>query len=149
MRFRTGKIATKRATHTLEQLHAELAGKLLDNKRETERLTKAMQHVEQVLKLLQPGYRLQAIVVRRRKPNPYFKRGTLLRHVLETLRKAERPLTPREITLRLIAAKGISDPPAASVTRLTGSILSALQGHKGNGIVAHARTHPVTWSVAS
>jgi hypothetical protein len=147
MRFRSAKIATKRATHTLEQLHAELAGKLLENKRETERLTRAMQHVEAVLKLLHPGYSLARIGVRRRKPNPYFKRGTLLRHVLEALRKAERPMTPREIALRLIAAKGISDPPAAALTRLTASTQSALQCHKGKGLVAHANTHPIKWSV--
>jgi len=148
MRFRTAKIATKRATHTLEQLHAELAGKLLENKREGKRLTAAMQHVEAVLKLLQPDYSLARIAVRRRKPNPYFKRGTLLRHVLEVLRKAERPLTPREIALRLIQAKGVSDAPAASISRLTSSTLSALQSHKGKGLAAHAQTHPVRWSVA-
>jgi hypothetical protein len=147
MRFRTATIATKRATFTLEQLHAELAGKLLDNKREGKRLTEAMRHVEAVLKLLRPDYSLARIAVRRRKPNPYFKRGTLLRHVLEALRKAERPLTPREIALRLIEAKGVKDAPAAAISRVTSSTLSALQCHKGKGLVAHANTHPVKWSV--
>jgi hypothetical protein len=82
MRFRTAKIATKRATHTLEQLHAELAGKLIEHGREGRRLRQAMKHVEAVLKLLQPGYNLAPIAVRRRKSNPWFKRGTVLRHVL-------------------------------------------------------------------
>jgi hypothetical protein len=50
------KIATKQATHTLEQLHAELAGMIADNRREGRRLVTAMKHVEAVLKLLQPGY---------------------------------------------------------------------------------------------
>jgi len=108
-----------------------------------------MQHVEAVLKLLQPGYRLQSIVVRRRKPNAYFKRGTLLRHVLEALRKAERPMTPREIAVQLIAQKGVGDPPAAEVSRLTGSILSALQNHGGDSLMAHKNTAPVRWSVAT
>lgn len=149
MRFRTAKIATKCATHTLEQLHAELGGKLRDSKREFDRLTAAMQHVEAVLKLLQPGYRLQSIVVRRRKPNPYFKRGTLLRHVLEALRRAEHPLTPREIALRLLQAKGVTDATQASTSRLTASILAALQAHKGKSLVAHAQTHPIRWSIRS
>lgn len=149
MRFRTGKIATKRATYTLEQLHAELGGKLREGKREVERLTQAMQHVEAVLKLLQPGYRLQAIVVRRRKPNQFFKRGTLLRAVLDLLRKAERPLSPREIALRLIKAKDVTNAAPAAISRLTSSILSALQNHKGKGLVSHAQTSPVRWSVAA
>jgi hypothetical protein len=147
MRFRTGKIPTKHATRTLEQLHAELGGKLRESKREFERLTQAMQHVEAVLKLLQPGYRLQSIVVRRRKPNPWFRRGTLLRHVLEALRKAERPLSPREIAVRLIEAKGVRNATPDAISRLTGSILSALQSHKGKGLVSHAQTNPVRWSV--
>ena len=52
-----------------------------------------------------------------------------------------------EIALRLIAAKGISEPPAASVSRLTASILSALQSHKGKDLAAHAQTHPIKWSI--
>jgi hypothetical protein len=76
MRVRSAEVPVVRATSALEQLHAELAGKLQTNKREVERLTQAMQHVEVVLKLLQPGYRLQTIVVRRRRPNQFFKRGT-------------------------------------------------------------------------
>jgi hypothetical protein len=65
-----------------------LGGKLRESKREVERLAQAMQHVEAVLKLLQPGCRSQSIVVRRRQPNQFFKRGTLLRHVLDMSRKA-------------------------------------------------------------
>jgi hypothetical protein len=145
---RNGKIATKRATFTLEQLHAELGGKLREAKREVERLTQAMQHVEAVLKLLQPGYRLQSIVVRRRKPNQFFKRGTLLRHVLDLLRKAERPLSPREIALQLLEAKGVTSAAPKDISRLTGSILSALQNHKGKGLVTNAQTSPVRWSVS-
>lgn len=40
------KIATKQATYTLEQLHAELAGKILENKKEAHRLAEAMRYVE-------------------------------------------------------------------------------------------------------
>jgi hypothetical protein len=40
--------------HTLRQLHSELAGKMIDNKSEARRITKAMIQVEAVMKLLQP-----------------------------------------------------------------------------------------------
>ncbi|HUZ31404.1 MAG TPA: hypothetical protein VMV19_04755 [Xanthobacteraceae bacterium] len=126
-----------------------MAGKLQTSKRETDRLTEAMQHVEAVLKLLQPDYRLQRIVVRRRKPNPFFKRGTLLRHAFDALRTAHQPLTPREIATRLIAGKGVKDATPAQVSRLTGSVLSALQCHKGDSLVAHRNAVPVRWSLAA
>jgi hypothetical protein len=148
MRFRTATIPTKNATHTLEQLHAELAGKLLESKRETERLTEAMKHVEAVLKLLQPGYSLSSIAVRRRKTNPWFKRGTVLRHVLAALRAAEKPLTPREITDGMLKARGITDLDPKEVYRLAKSIASALHSHKGKSLVAHEHLKPTRWSVA-
>ena len=47
------KIATTQATHTLLQLHAELGGKIIDNKKEATRLAGSMRHVEAVLKLLE------------------------------------------------------------------------------------------------
>ena len=71
------KILTTQATHTLEQLHAELGGKILDNKAKAKQLAASMVHVEAMLKMLQPGYDVRSIAIRRRKPNPFFKRGTL------------------------------------------------------------------------
>jgi hypothetical protein len=38
------EIATKQAKFTLEQLHAELRGKILDNKAQAKRLVEAMNH---------------------------------------------------------------------------------------------------------
>jgi hypothetical protein len=69
----------------LEALHAELGGKIADNKHGIERLTEAMKHVEAVLKLLQPSYNVRPIAVRRRKPNPWFKRGTVFRGASEAM----------------------------------------------------------------
>jgi hypothetical protein len=48
------EIASKQAVYTLGLLHAELAGKLLANKREAIRLRTAMMQVEAVVKMLQP-----------------------------------------------------------------------------------------------
>jgi hypothetical protein len=50
------EIASKQALYTRGQLHAELAGKLLDNATQRKRLTTAMMQVEAVMKLLEPGY---------------------------------------------------------------------------------------------
>jgi hypothetical protein len=72
----------------LERLHAELGGQVLQNKKEAKRLAQAMVHVEAVLKMLEPGYDVRPIAVRRRKPNPWFKRGTVFRHALDAIRTA-------------------------------------------------------------
>jgi hypothetical protein len=100
--------------HTLSQLHAELAGKLIDNKSESRRITSAMKQVEAVMKLLQPGYDVRPIAVRRRKPNPWFKRGTVFRYALDVLRTADRPMTAREVADAMLATKGVQNAPNES-----------------------------------
>src|SRR4051794_155479 len=62
------------AIQTLERLHAELGGKILENKQEHENLAGQMRYVEAVIKMLDPTYSLRAISVKRRQPNPWFKR---------------------------------------------------------------------------
>ena len=45
-----------------------------------------MRHVEAVIKMLDPGYSLRVISVKRRQPNPWFKRGTVYRRAVDVLR---------------------------------------------------------------
>ena len=58
------------AIQTLERLHAELGGKILENKQEHENLAGQMRHLEAVIKDAGPELRLRAISVKRRQPNP-------------------------------------------------------------------------------
>jgi hypothetical protein len=59
-------IKTKQAVYTLSQLHAELAGKFLENSRQGVRLKMAMMQVEAVLQMLQPGFSVAGIAAKRR-----------------------------------------------------------------------------------
>jgi hypothetical protein len=139
------EIATKQAMHTLEQLHAELAGKILDHKKEGQRLAEAMKHVEAVLKLLRPGYDVRPIAVRRRKHNPWFKRGTVLRLVLEVLRAADGPLTAREIVQAMLIAHGVEDAKSGDVRGLTTTVQTCLQHHKDGTVRNVAQGIPGRW----
>lgn len=141
----TAKIASKQALHALKQLHAELAGKLIENGKEASRLRQSMKQVEAVMKLLEPGIDIRPIAVRRRKPNPWFKRGTVFRHALDVVRTAEEPLTARQIAERMIAAKGATDANAKSVRDLAGSVNASLQNHDGGAVVRHGDGTPARW----
>jgi hypothetical protein len=92
---------------TLGRLHSELGGPILENKEETQRLAGQMLHVEAVIKMLDPTYNLRRIAVKRRKSNPWFKRGTVYRRAVDVLRTATEPLTAREIAERVLAAANI------------------------------------------
>ncbi len=136
-------IQTKQAKFTLERLHAELGGKILDNKAEAERLRAAMVHVEAVLKILDPSHNLRGLAVRRRTPNTWFKRGTIYRTALDTLRMAQEPLTVGEISARMVEAKGIQDAPRSAMEKLEGAIRASL--HKSKDVRGDGS--PVRWSV--
>src|SRR6266446_2115040 len=96
------------AIQTLERLHAELGGKILENKQEHETLAGQMRHVEAVIKMLDPSYSLRAISVKRRQPNPWFKRGTVYRRAVDVLRTATEALTAREIAERVLVSPRVA-----------------------------------------
>lgn len=141
------KIASHQAIYTLEQLHAELGGKIRDNKAEAGRLAESMKHVEAVLKLLQPGYSVRRISVRRRKPNLWFRRGTVWRSALDVLRAAEKPLTTREITDRMLRAKGVREPAPKAARDLAGAVTSSLRNHNGDSVKTVGEGMPARWSL--
>src|SRR6185437_8854646 len=91
------------AMQTLERLHAELGGQILENKAEAEQLAQKMLHVEAVLKMLDPTFNLRRIAVKRRQGNQWFKRGTLYRRALDALRTAKEPMTATELAKAVLA----------------------------------------------
>jgi hypothetical protein len=133
------------AIQTLERLHAELGGKILENKQEHANLAEQMRHVEAVIKMLDPGYSLRAISVKRRKPNPWFKRGTVYRRAVDVLRTATGPLTAREIAELVLVTANIETPDKAALADLPGSILASLRNHKGKGVERANEGAPARW----
>src|SRR5271155_434058 len=97
----------------LVRLHADIGGRILENKRQGLRLVEDMKHVEAVLKMFDPEFNARAISARRRVTgNPWFKRGTLFRAGLEALRASPGPLTVCELVDAVLAAKGVKDATA-------------------------------------
>jgi hypothetical protein len=132
------------AINTLERLHAELGGQILENKQRHGELSDQMRHVEAVIKMLDPGYSLRAISVKRRQSNPWFKRGTVYRRALRT---ATEPLTAREIAERVLATAKVTNPNKAALADLTGSILASLRNHKGKGVQRTNEGSPARWKL--
>jgi hypothetical protein len=71
MRRPTTSPHTRRAIFTLERLYAELGGQVLENRQRHEELSGQIRHVEAVIKMLDVGYNLARITVKRRKPNSW------------------------------------------------------------------------------
>jgi len=129
-----GKILPYHALKTLTQLHAELAGKLSANQRETKRLRLAIFEVEAVMKMLSPDVNLRLIAPKRRNVgNPWFKRGTLYRAVIDTLRKATGPMTADDICKAFLAGK-TPEATRSQENNLQAAILAALRKRKGGAV---------------
>jgi hypothetical protein len=140
------EIATKQAVYTLGLLHAELAGKLLANKREAIRLRTAMMQVEAVMKMLNPAVNIRLIAPKRRNVgNPWFKRGTLFRSAVDVLRRAGRPMTAREITDCVLDGKN-PDPTRKQAIDVQAAILAALRKRDGETVVGEGS--PARWQIA-
>jgi hypothetical protein len=135
------------AINTLERLHAELGGQILENKQRHGELSDQMRQVEAVIKMLDPGYSLRAISVKRRQPNPWFKRGTVYRRAVDALRTATEPMTAREIAERVLAAHNIKRPDKAALADLTGSVLASLRNHAGKGVQRTNDGSPARWTL--
>lgn len=141
-------LGTKQTVHTLAQLHAELGGKLQANKNLGERLARDMQHVEAVIKMLQPTFNLVQITARRRyKVNPHFKRGECFRSALDVLRTAEVPLTSREIAMRMLHKRGVKNPSRDLIYETIGAVHASLQNHKTKAVTAHEDKTPMRWTI--
>jgi hypothetical protein len=136
---------TRPAIFTLERLHSELGGKILENRQQHESLAEQMRQVEAVIKMLDPTYSLRAISVKRRQPNPWFKRGTVYRRAVDVLRTATEPLTAREIAERVLAAAKVTKPDKAALADLIGTINSSLRNHDGKGVARTNEGSPAQW----
>jgi len=139
------EIASKQALFTLQQLHAEWAGKLLANREAGVQIRVAMMQVEAVMKMLAPDFSVAGIAAKRRKKsNPWFKRGTLFRNAIDTLRRAERPMTARELAEAMIADKAV---PASrkQFIDLQAAVLAALRKKNGSMVVGEGA--PTKWRI--
>src|SRR5712671_2796101 len=141
------EIASKQAIFTLSQLHAELAGKFAENRNAGVKIKAAMMQVEVVLQMLQPSFDVRSISAKRRnKSNPWFRRGTLFRSAVDVLRRAQAPMTAREISETLIAGKAV---PATrkQFKDLQAAILTALRKRDGAMVIGEGA--PARWRLAA
>jgi hypothetical protein len=112
------------------------------------RLAEDARHVEAVLKMFDPDYIVRAIAAHRRvRGNPWFKHGTLFRHALDVLRVAPGPMTVREITDAVLAAKGIADATAQQRNGLEAGVRASLEDHVGKTVQRVGEGVPKRWAL--
>ena len=83
-------------------------------------------------KMLDPSYSLRAISVKRRQPNPWFKRGTVYRRAVDALRTAAEPLTAGEIAERVLETANVANPDKGThqLVKLQDALLIPIGEHR-------------------
>ena len=128
----------------LIRLHADVGGRILENRKEALRLAEDAKAVEAVIRMFDPDFNARAISARRRVTgNPWFKRGTLFRTSLEVLRKATAPLTVRELADAMLVAKGITDATDRQHEMLQQALRSSLENNVGKTVQRAAEGIPM------
>jgi hypothetical protein len=132
----------------LLRLHADIGGRILDNKRQAERLASDAVAVEAVIKMFDPEFNARGIAARRRVTgNPWFKRGTMFRAAMDVLRAAQGPMTVREAVDGMLAAKGVTEPTAKQYKDLQSGLRASLEGHSGKTVERVGEGSPMRWRI--
>jgi hypothetical protein len=133
----------------LVRLHADLGGQIKANQAEAVRLAEAMKHVEAVIKLYDPDYSIRSISIRRRvQGNPWFRRGTMFRYALDALRTAPAPLTLRELTDAVMAARRITEATPRQRKGIEAALRSCLETNVGKTVQRVGEGVPKRWKVS-
>jgi hypothetical protein len=134
----------------LIRLHADIGGRILENKRQAERLAADAVAVEAVIKMFDPEFNARTIAARRRVTgNPWFKRGTLYRGGLDVLRAAQAPMTAREIIDAMLAARGVTDATLKQRNDLQAGLRASLESHVGKAVERVGEGSPMRWRLTS
>ena len=116
----------------------ELAGEVEHYRRELQRLTDVLGHVDANIHLFDPSYDLGAIRIRKRNHrNQWFGQGECQRLVLDILREAVEPLSGNSLTHSLVVRKDLerNREALAQVQKTASAVLRRLVA---KGVVARS-----------
>ncbi len=131
--------------YALLDMHSTLGGEIKKNKERAASLAADMRHVEAVIKLLDPQVSLRRVAVKRRKPNQWFRRGTLYRKAIDVLRTAGQPMTATDIAWAVLKTAKIATADRKAVQALGQGIQSSLRKHKGGSVEVVNDGFPALW----
>jgi hypothetical protein len=128
--------------------YAELQGQLQTNEQEADRLRIEIAHVEATIRIFRHDADLSLVAPRMpRNRNPWFRKGHCIRAAIDVLRQSQMPMSAREIALRLLRERGITDANARSVKFLTSTIYGSLNRRKDGAVTVHGGGFPKRWSL--
>jgi hypothetical protein len=126
---------------------SEIKGNLKAAEKHSRALRADLVHIEAVLKLFRSDYKTAAIIATRpKRAIRWGRRGHGWRTALEILRKAEAPMSAREIGLQAARKLGV-EPNGEPLRYLVTSIADSLRRGIKKGIIVQIGDHPRRWQI--
>lgn len=126
---------------------AELAGELAAAEKRIARLRANLDSLDGAIRVFDPSINVARISpIVRRKTTPLLPQGQGARIILDTLRRAGEPLSPRQIAESIASVRGLDADPDA-MDRLTQRIRNTLARQEGHGVVCEAAGNGKVWRV--
>jgi len=114
---------------------AELAGMLEHHQAKVRQLMIDLDAVDQALRLFNPDIELEMIKPKPLPPRHAAYKGEVARIVLGTLRDAKRPCSTQELTMHVMAERGMNTADKGLVKTVTKRVGASLRHHRAKGLI--------------
>ncbi len=120
----------------LAKKRSELAGDIESTQVKLRQMILDLESLDKTLLMFDPEYEIQSIKPKAfRPPEDWSKRGEMTRLCLSILRKAEEPLTSRDVASQLIAERGLDREDSKLLRLMTKRVGVALRGQRDKGVI--------------
>jgi len=133
----------------LRSKRAEISGHILDLEKRIARFRADLANIDAAIRILSPSSEPGAIPPKRAyKRTKYFARNELARMALDLMRKAQEPLSGREIAVAIMKAKGLAMRDDRLCATVTDMLLVALRSlEKRHAIVKTGVSRNARWAI--
>ncbi|MGX5804159.1 hypothetical protein ACWGS9_23335 [Bradyrhizobium sp. Arg314] len=140
-------------THVMSGLiakRAELAGTLEHHQAMVRQLLMELDALDQTLRLFDPGIELSEIKPKPLPPRHAAYKGEVARIVLSTLRQAGRPCSTQELTMHVMAERGMNTADKRLVKTICKRVGACLRHHRNKGLLRSTEGlgQHIVWEVA-
>lgn len=128
-------MAEKHVITALVTRRARVAGDIENAQETVKKLVADLEHIDATIRLFDPDYRIEGIKPNAfRPPEDWSKRGEMTRVVLDILRQAREPMTPRDLALSLMNLRGLDSSDNKLVRKMTKRVGAALRHAREKGL---------------
>lgn len=128
-------VDNQQALHALTRKYGEISGKIGKARLALQKLTAELEHIDAAIRIFDPTISIRKIRAKNvSRRDPRFK-GEMTRIVLDVLRDASMPPTPREITQHLMAARGLAPEDRELFDVVLKRVRACLRAQRIHGLI--------------